>query len=198
MNRIGNNAAAILLAGGRSHRMGEDKCLLDIGGKPLISHVLGQLNQQFDEVIVSVRTTAGYPSLAARVIEDKIPDRGPMMGILSCLEVSNHPTNFVQACDIPDPPWWLVEKLLTAVKRGATVAMPRDREGRMEPLFAVYHKRAIPGIHTVLANHDGAARHIGETCDVAFVNLDAESLPNLNSMKDYLSYMKRYWPNGRP
>ena len=197
MDRIGFQATAILLAGGRSSRMGEDKCLLDIRGKPLITHVLDQLSAQFDEVIVSASSPDGYPTLDVRVIPDKSADRGPLMGILSCLEMSMHELNFVQACDIPDTDWLLVEELLHRARQGGDVVMPISGNGRLEPLFAVYNRSAIPGITEVLNARDGAARAIVKTCDAHIVPRDELSITNLNDMKDYLSYVKKKWPIDR-
>ena len=190
MTRFGSIAAGILLAGGKSTRMGRDKRLLDIRGKPLIVHVLDQLKASFDEVIVSAdQLPFDLPGI--RLVGDEAPGQGPLMGIKSALNVSRKAINFVQACDIPDASWDLVEEMLEKARDGFDVVMPRNKEGRLEPLFAVYHKRAVDMIAEVLADYRGAARVIVEKCPTHIIEVEHAPFSNLNRMEDFFSYLKK-------
>ncbi len=116
---------AIVLAGGRGNRMKADKASLDVGGKTLLEHVLGQIEPLFDEILVSVSpgqaeaTTrrsgeAGRrrlkPAPAAssadrvRIVEDETPGLGPIGGLLAGLKAARNDACVVVACDIPEIP----------------------------------------------------------------------------------------------
>ncbi len=79
------NATAIIMAGGNSNRMGQDKSLLPVRGKPMIKYVYDQLFHHFKEIFVSADNTSKYAFLGAKVIPDRVPDQGPLMGIASVL-----------------------------------------------------------------------------------------------------------------
>jgi molybdenum cofactor guanylyltransferase len=193
MTRFGSLAAGILLAGGRSTRMGIDKRLLDIRGRPLIVYVLDQLKKSFDEVIVSADHLP-FDVPGVHVVGDEAPNQSPLMGIRSALNVSHNAINFVQVCDIPDTSWDLVAQMLEKAREGFDVVMPRDKEGRLDPLFAVYHRRTVPIISEILVDHHGAARVIAEKCSAHIIDVEHAPFSNLNQIEDFISYLKKKWP----
>jgi len=101
--RLANVSAALLL-GGASSRMGRDKSMLPINGRPMIEHICRKLRPHFSQVLISAGDEERYAFLGAPVIPDRVPDRGPLMGIASALGASAHDRNVVVACDMPDVP----------------------------------------------------------------------------------------------
>ena len=178
-------ATAILLAGGRSGRMGRDKALLPIRGRPLLQYIYEQLEPSFDEVLVSASDAAAYAFLGTRVVPDRIPGLGPLMGIASCLLASRNELNFVVACDMPVIDLPRVRRML-AEAEGYDVVVPRDVDGHWEPLFAIYRKTAAVAAEKIL---DGGGRRVDDIYRDLEVRVAAEgpdpSLVNINEEVDY-------------
>jgi molybdenum cofactor guanylyltransferase len=181
-------ATGVIMAGGKSSRMGTDKSLLEVGGTPLIEHIAGQLRPHFAELLVSANDPEKYAFLGLRVVSDRAVDQGPLMGIASVLEAAHHDRVFVTACDIPDVDVDLMTSLLRrAHHRDGAVA--RTPEGHLEPLFAVYRKRFAAAANATLATEARGVRAAIERSDMAIVDLDAGSDPvNLNTPEDLARY----------
>ncbi|NCU32376.1 MAG: molybdenum cofactor guanylyltransferase, partial [Candidatus Moranbacteria bacterium] len=112
---VKEKATAIVLAGGKSSRMGEDKSLLPVNGRPLIAHIVDQLRDRFDEIIIGANDPEKYAFLNLPVVTDIEKDKGPLMGIYSCLNASTNDVNFVTACDIPVMNTKLISDMLQLV-----------------------------------------------------------------------------------
>jgi molybdopterin-guanine dinucleotide biosynthesis protein A len=142
-------ASAIVLAGGDSRRMGRDKALLPIAGKPMIAHIVGRLKSLFDEIVIGAGRAADYEFLGLPVVPDRIPGQGPLMGIASALDRTKNDLNFVIACDIPDFELGLISRL-AAQAEGFDAAIPLNHRGEREPLFAFYRKSVLGAAQAVL------------------------------------------------
>ena len=92
---------AIILAGGRSSRMGFDKARLEINGETLLDRLVRLLSPLFNGILISASSNTSLTNNALRHVIDEQPDRGPLMAIYSCLKASPSNINFVIACDIP-------------------------------------------------------------------------------------------------
>ncbi|HTV05664.1 MAG TPA: molybdenum cofactor guanylyltransferase [Acidobacteriaceae bacterium] len=145
---------AFVLAGGRSVRMGYDKALLELNGRPLIQHVLDKLCAlRFSPQIVGSR-----PDLAsyAPVIHDNYPNNGPLGGIEAALAASNTHQNLFLPVDLPHLPIevlrWLIERATTTE---AMATVPR-LQGRPQPLCAIYSRTLLP--HARAALNEGNAK----------------------------------------
>ena len=183
--RLRQAATAIVLAGGRSRRMGQDKSLLPIGGKPMIQHIADQLCPVFGELLIGANDPVKYAFLNAETVPDQQPDLGPLMGILSCLTRSRHDLNFVTGCDIPTLNLDFVLQLLRLAD-DCDVVMPVSPDGRPEPLLAVYRKTAIGAAQAVLARGGRRMVELGDYCRVKHVPLpDTGWYHNLNTPADY-------------
>src|SRR5512133_599706 len=77
----GETTTAIVLAGGKSTRMGRPKALLPVGGEPLIARVVRTLRAVVDEVVVVSAPGQPVPVLPARVVHDEVAYLGPLSGI---------------------------------------------------------------------------------------------------------------------
>lgn len=183
-------ATAIVLTGGGSRRMGRDKALLPVDGRPMLEHVVDRLRPLFDEIIVSSGQTVREPMPGVRIVQDESPGQGPLMGIASALAASRHDRNFVVACDMPDIDQRLVRRLLAAVD-GHDGVVPVDSEGRFEPLCAVYSKRVLPTVRRKLA--EGRRRIISmyDDHDILRLPLSVRGLVNLNTIEDYEAFTCR-------
>ncbi len=184
-----HNAAAVLLAGGQSSRMGSDKRYLDIEGAPLVEHVYNQLDASFAEVLLSVAGTPvpGLPD--TRQIPDRYPDTGPLGGVASALEKSEFMVNFVTACDIPYIPIFLVQKMLRLSKH-YQIVVPVNRSGKLETLFAVYSRAVLPLMKELLGGGERRIRMLYDKVDTCYVDIPLwMNLRNLNTREDYQAYL---------
>jgi molybdopterin-guanine dinucleotide biosynthesis protein A len=190
------HATAIIMAGGDSTRMGQDKGLLLLEGRPLLARLRDRLVPVFDEVLVSANDPARYAFLGVPVIPDRIPAQGPLMGLASALEAASRELALVVACDIPEPDMNLAHRMLAradgfdAVVPRLTVTGTSHRRTPLEPLFAVYRKRLAPTLRDMLNRGERRVRPIVDHCRALLLDIDAEEAPlNLNTMGEYRDYV---------
>lgn len=134
------NISGIVLAGGKSSRMGTDKGLLELNGKTFIEHVLSALIPVVDTVFI-IANNGSYHKFGYPVYEDIIKDCGPMGGIYTGLVKSTTSKNIIVSCDIP----FITTKTLSDIILGAgnaEIAVP-EHGGKLEPLCAIYTKGCI-------------------------------------------------------
>lgn len=144
----------IVLAGGKSSRMGSDKGLMIYNGKPLVQYSIDMLSHFCENILISSNNPT-YKGFGFDVIADEVAGAGPMAGIASCLRQSKTNLNLVLSCDMPllDP---IVFTTLLKYTEGSTFVVPVDSSGRAEPLCAFYSKSSL-GIAERLI-HRGAYR----------------------------------------
>jgi molybdenum cofactor guanylyltransferase len=132
----------ILLAGGQSRRMGEDKRHLVVGEQTLLERGLHVLRSVFQEVLVVVAQNSPPLGIDARVVQDLVPDRGSLGGLYTGLVQAANPWVFVVACDMPflNP---AVIAQFTSRRGIADIAMAKLGT-RLQPMHALYGKRCLP------------------------------------------------------
>lgn len=185
---------AIILAGGKSQRMGFNKAFLKYGDKTFIEHQIARLSKIFDEIILSANDTSVYAHLNLPIVSDVIPGKGPLSGICAGLVRSTSPHAFVIACDMP----FIQEKVILYLKEqidNYDVVVPQTSRG-LEPLHAFYSKNCIQPIYHCL--NEGRLRIIDFFREVKvrvvdeheFKGLDisTQSLINLNTPEEYEKY----------
>ena len=130
---------AVVLAGGQSRRMGQDKASLTIGGLSFLEKIAGEL-AGFGEVLVSV-ADAGAPRLSGcRNVVDVYKGCGPLSGLYSALSVIETEALLAVSCDLPFFNRALGEYLVAQLDADADAVVPVTA-GRIHPLCAVYRKR---------------------------------------------------------
>ena len=176
-------ASAVILAGGKSSRMGEDKSLIRLGGITILELLARQLEHLVDEVIISSNNPGSHGFLGLPLIPDERPDCGPIMGILSSLSAARHEKVLFTPCDIPGLSADFIIRLLARAE-SADLVMALDARGRYEPLLAVYSRSLIPRIQKLVA---AGKRRIVSILEVPGIKADFVSLAgqdwyrNLNS-----------------
>jgi molybdopterin-guanine dinucleotide biosynthesis protein A len=145
-NRGIRSRAAWVLTGGRSSRMGTDKALIDIAGRPMVLRVAQETGKFCDSVSL-VGDPAVYGKLGLKVVPDTLPGLGPLAGIEAALGATSADWNLVVACDMPALASASIEPLF---ELKADCALPRYDDGRVEPLCAVYHRRCHAPIQAAL------------------------------------------------
>ncbi|MCL2578757.1 MAG: molybdopterin-guanine dinucleotide biosynthesis protein B [Oscillospiraceae bacterium] len=132
-----HSLGAVILAGGKSRRMGENKAFLPLQGKPMVAHVADQL-AEMDEVLLSVDYPDAYTGLGLDIIPDLYPDCGPINGILSALRVSRSDYLLAVSCDAPLFRKELAQYMAGWLDEHYDIFILVTRDGRMQPLCAIY------------------------------------------------------------
>jgi len=154
--------AAILLAGGLSKRFGQDKCLKELAGKPLIIHVLDRIADVADEKVIVIGSEDQRDKLLislrskASVVVDKYKDHSPLIGALTGLEAVSAEHALLLPCDAAFVSTEIASLLLDLCE-GRNAAIPRWPDGKIEPLQAAYNvKSAVRAARTALdeGKHD--------------------------------------------
>ena len=188
-------AEGFVLAGGRSTRMGQDKALLRLGGRPLIDLALEKLRVL--SLAAAPRVAGARPELASygAPIADLHPGCGPLSGIEAALTASSQPLNAFLPVDTPLLPaqflLWMLER---AQITGALATVPRIN-GWPQPLCAVYRRELLGPITAALTAGDykvmpviRAACHSRQSLDVFDVEGVASAQPDLFSFSELPLY----------
>jgi molybdopterin-guanine dinucleotide biosynthesis protein A len=136
--------SGIILSGGRSLRLGQDKGLIDLGGKPLVGWVIERLQRVVDEVIVVVGSEDVIPLYWSavpdnvHVVADCYPEDSPLIGLITGLREAKGEYAAVCACDMPfiDP---TILEMLFCVSYGLNGTLLLKPNGWIEPIPSVYH-----------------------------------------------------------
>lgn len=181
----------VILAGGESRRMGQDKARLPWGDRTLVEHMIGTLRPVTDEIIVVAKDAAPLSHLRARIVKDLVLGAHALGGLYTGLTLAAHERCFVCACDTPFMNPSLIHYLVEQVD-GWDLVIPRTREG-LQPLHAVYRKPVLPVIeeqlrrrqwdlHALVPNVRACV--IGPE-QIARFDLGALSFFNVNTQEDY-------------
>lgn len=184
-------SSAVILAGGKSNRMGRDKVFLPLAGKPLFEYVFEVCRGIFQEVIVVTRHPKPFSSYPLRTVRDLVKG-GALGGLYTGLLCASNPYIFCVACDMPflRPP--LIRYLLS-LKEGYDAVVPIAPDG-LHPLTAVYSKGCVDAIEEALAKKCFKISQVLERIKVRFCNpseirpFDPEFLSffNVNTETDLL------------
>lgn len=190
--------SAIVLAGGASRRLGQDKAALSFGGRPLLHIVIERISAVCRQIIVAGARGRPDGSLPVTFVEDDVPDQGPLAGLHAGLAAASADFVLVVACDMP----FLNTRLLAYM-----ASLPRDYQalvprlgGRQHPLHAIYAHSCLPVIESLRAqgcNSMGdllARAGVRELAEEEVRRLDPEglSLFNLNNRAD-LDLARSIW-----
>jgi len=139
---------SIVLAGGKSLRLGRNKAVEEIGGQILIQRVIDRLSSLGNEIIVVTSSSDQLPDLELRRVVDICPGMGALVGIYSGLKVATSYHSLVVACDMPFLSIALL-RYLEELSSGFDIVIPRVGS-LVEPLHAVYSKNCLAPIEAML------------------------------------------------
>jgi molybdopterin-guanine dinucleotide biosynthesis protein A len=149
------DTTGVVLAGGRSSRMGRDKASLLIAGEPLLQRVVGRVRQALEEVLVVGPHELKRLVPGVRVIPDLQLARGPLGGLVTALQTVDTSWIFVVGCDMPFVEPALVSAMIAqAAAHGDCDAVVLGSERGAEPLHAVYSHSCLPRALVQLTSGD--------------------------------------------
>jgi FdhD protein len=182
---------AVILAGGRSSRMGSNKALLPYRGGRFIEAIHRQLAELFDEVLLVTNTPEQYAFLPCRKVPDLFPGQGALAGLHAGLHHAATPHIFAVACDMPYLNDTLIRRL-SQLRSEADVVIPEGDHGA-EPLHALYGKACLfPMAEALAADERRIVNFFPEVRvkrfsreQVAIIDPSFDSFRNINTPDDY-------------
>ena len=189
---MGQVITTVILAGGQGTRIGGDKGLRHLHGRPLLAWVLDAVCCQSDEVLLSANDSREeYANFGCPVIADQTSGwAGPLAGLQSALRCARHDWVASVPCDTPFLPDDLIARLSVAV--GEAEAAVAVVEGRRQPTIALYRKNVLPKLDAYLA---GGERKVGGWLDTLQVSEvvfdDAAAFININTLEELEGYNNR-------
>ncbi len=185
---VATPVSVILLAGGRSRRMGRNKALLPWHGVPLIQHIVERLTEVSRDILLVTNTPQEYAFLGLPMVPDVVPHGGSLVGLYSGLEAIRHPWGLVMACDVPFVNTDLLEYMLS-LREGYQAVVPVIG-GRHEPLHALYHKSCLPAMRRHIDAGDKRIISFYPEIEIRF--LEEEEINRFDP--DHLSFLNANTP----
>ena len=190
-------STAIILAGGKSRRMGRDKLALTIEGQTLLEAAVNRFSAVFDSVYISVADAEKYADISAARIEDVYPGCGPLSGLHAALSAVAGDDVFLVAADLPFADPYAALEILR--RRGSADACVIKREdGYIEPLFGCYSRAALPACEALLKSGDYKMRALLGRVDTKYISAgdlgsfwNERLLLNMNYPEDYEKIQKQ-------
>lgn len=141
--------AGVILAGGRSRRMGGGfKALVPLGGKPLVRHVIDRIRSQVQTLVLSVeKHVLDFEAFGLPQVEDPVPgSRGPLGGLLAALTNMEVGCNWMllAPCDAPFLPLELAERLLNCALDNDQAGCVVHYDSEIQPTFSIWHRQLLP------------------------------------------------------
>ncbi len=186
----------VILAGGKSKRMGKNKALLRLGNGTIIDHVIHRMQSITDELLLITNSPDKYKHLGITMHKDIIPNAGALGGIHAGLSYASHETVLCVGCDNP----FLVPNLLSYLvsvlgEHDAVMPWTDNEDGQitLQTLCAVYSKRCLPVIEQMLNEPDLRVHALQERANVLTIapeiwkTFDSEgySFFNVNTPEDF-------------
>lgn len=188
------NMTGVLVAGGKSRRMGRDKRFLELGGQALLQRALSVLQSLFEEVLVALAeplpqlTGQGY-----RIVTDLIPDCAALGGLYTGLSAASHSRVLTVGCDMPflNP---AVIRRLAELGAQADVVIPKLATG-LQPMLAVYSRTCLPHLEQMIRAQQFKVQGLAEVPGLTvklipekdFLDVDPQLLSffNINTPADF-------------
>lgn len=147
MNSLLADITGVILVGGKSRRMGQDKAFLLIEGLPVIERIIGVMQGCFKQLVLVGDCPERFEQYGLPMVPDLYPGSS-LGGLYTGLQHAGTDRIFVTSCDIPFPNPELIQFICTDAKPYDAV-IPAT-QGGLEPLFAIYHKACLPAMQAAL------------------------------------------------
>jgi molybdopterin-guanine dinucleotide biosynthesis protein A len=186
------DVTGVLLAGGKSRRMGQDKRYLHIGEQTLLERSLKVLRSVFHEVLVVIAQDSAELDAGVPVIRDLVPNCGSLGGLYTGLKQAGTPDVFVVACDMPFLHPRSIRYFTESIS-GWDVVIAK-LHNRLHPMHARYSRRCLPVIESMLTAgelkiqtmvaHPSLRVQIVSEADLKGIDPEGLSFLNINTPAD--------------
>ncbi|MCH2210662.1 MAG: molybdenum cofactor guanylyltransferase [Fuerstiella sp.] len=197
-----SSVGAVVLCGGHSVRMGSDKALLLVEGRPFLTHICSIINSHFQQTVVVAAEGQRLPELPAgvSVVRDSLPNAGPLAGLLTGLEQTEKlcpkPVKiWLGSCDTPFVSLQVIDRLLVAGADSDAVLV--QHADCVQPFGGIYRtgiqqiaRQLIERGERRLSSLPGALNtRIIDSGTLRDLDPELEFLRNINTQQDYERYV---------
>jgi len=186
------NIGCIILAGGKSKRMGRDKSLIEYHGKAMLEYLVYKMVPLFGEVLVVVddkNKKKGICLEGATVVEDLIQNSGPLAGVYTGLCHSTYATNCVLTCDMPEVNQSLIQTLYEFSEESYYDGYCfHSKKGGLQPFPGIYQKNARFLMRVLLDQNEYAMQRFFDfsvTRNLQYDPVWDKQFVNVNTQEDY-------------
>lgn len=174
--------------------MGHSKAMLVVDGETMLARQIRLLRSVASRTVIAGGSPDYSHTFDVPAVQDAMPGRCPLVGIYTALLNTRTEFNLVLACDLPFVNRRLLSFLAArAIAAGGDVTVPLSREGRFEPLCAVYRRRALYAVRTSLvAGQNKTSSFFPRVCceivpwrDLVQAGFRPSIFDNLNTPEDY-------------
>lgn len=192
---------AIILAGGKSSRMGFDKQFLEINNRRILDVLCDKLKEEFREIIIVTNKPEFYKGMSYRVVCDEIKESGPLGGIHIGLKTSSSKFSYFIACDMPNINLNYIRAMKkNIIELNKDACITKRKNGNIEPFNAFYSKSIIEHIEKQLLDNKRAIKYLIDTINAVYIdeeyaekfNSTLDMFVNLNTKEDVSSYAKAH------
>jgi len=180
-----NRKTAVIIAGGKSSRMGRDKALLPFGGfSTLAEYQYRRLSSFFDKVYISAKSNKF--DFDVMIIEDRYDISSPLVAIVSIFETLDVSEVFVLSVDAPFVSTKSIEDIYNQAKISTSDIIVAKSPHGVEPLCAIYRRSVLPLTQRLLEEDNHRLQTLLDKADSTIVEFEDEILfTNLNHPKEY-------------
>jgi len=202
-NSVNSFGSAIILAGGKSMRMGFDKQFLKLGDKSNVELLIEKLSPLFKDFIIVTNKPNEYEDKKIkneknRLVLDEIKDKGPLSGIHIGLKESKSKYAYLIACDMPIVNLDYIRYMMALLKKNNTDAVVTQARIGIEPFNGFYSRDLIEPIELYLKGNKRDIKTLLETVDTTYIpykkalkmSPDWSMFLNLNTKEDLEKYEK--------
>lgn len=177
------NITGIILAGGKSSRMGSDKAMLTFNGKRMIEFGISSLEEICNRVIIGANNS-DYSVFNLPLVPDNYTGIGPVAGLEACLHYSKTRINLVTPSDTPNVNKSLYLELLEyAGQYDAIVPMLPD--GKIEPLIGCYSRDILHVIQSQISANDYKIQNLLKVLNTKYlITTNPQQIKNINTPND--------------
>ncbi|MDE5422670.1 molybdenum cofactor guanylyltransferase [Ancylomarina sp. DW003] len=190
MQKLEKKIVGIVLSGGKSRRMGQEKGLVKYQDKTLIEYAIESIQPLCDDLVIST-ANENYQYLSLPLIADEIPDCGPIGGIYTCMKNKPADVYLIISCDVPHVPTELFVELLQKLDGNAVIPVGEDE--RKQPLIACYSSEAFSFFEDAMKSNDLKMMNLLKQLNPKYYKLSpaadfykSDIFCNLNSKDDML------------
>lgn len=190
--------SVIILAGGKSSRMGFDKQLLKIDERKLMDSLINKLKNEFNEIIIVTNKPELYIGLSHKITSDILIDKGPLGGIHAGLKLSSSKYAYVVACDMPNINLDYIRYMKNKIAISNPYGCITELGEWIEPFNSFYSVDIIKEIESFLETSKRSISALLRNLDVVYIDESEarvfspnwEMFLNLNTKEELHQYLE--------
>ncbi len=191
MEKTNSDIVAVVMAGGRSKRMGKDKGLIQYKAKAHRYYMADMLKTIFSEVVISVPFDFAVPNESNYIyVKDIVEDLGPLGGLYSLFKTYPNKSILIIATDMPEVEVSHITNLIENRDVNSIATCYKNEDEFVEPLFAIWENQASEIIYKLIDENKLSMRMILKNHKAKVISIpDEKALININTEEEKDKYL---------